>query len=135
MRKSLLQIYCLLVCIFTVACFSITLGLCLQNSVKLIWPQLIVEPPEGKIYKDKMQDQNLQEIAKKIAKLPPGVTYEQAQKVWDANYQRSVIEYEDKLAKERREALRAVINYLIIILVDIFIFVPHWRLAKRQADV
>jgi len=109
--KKILAIYCAAVCFFTVACFAVTLGLFLQQTVRILLPQITATSFEEVGIDTTLKQQK-------------GKTQEQTKKAWEANYKKG-------LTIARRAAIQDMINYSIILLVDLLVFIPHWRIIRR----
>jgi hypothetical protein len=126
--KKTLEIYCLVVCFFTVACFSITLGLFLYQAIRIALPQITVSAFKERGFDDALSKMPVmqQNALKQTLKVPAGYTYDQMQKMyWGLNYNTSI-------QVERRDALQLAIKYFIIIVVDLLIFIPHWRIVRSK---
>ena len=116
MRRSAIQIYALVVCFATLMCLVVSLGLGLYDVVRIAAPAFTLsgwQPYESNaefvlFWPDKKD-------------LPD----EELTRVRQAAYQ-------DALAGERHAAEQSAVFIAIILLIDIAVYVAHWRLARRQ---
>lgn len=138
--NKIVEFYGAAVCFFTTACFAITLGLFLQQIVRISLPAItsssfketgldveaskhdLAQAAQDAEETQRAQTAKIDHVAqvKRTRKTP-----EQIEKSWEADYRKN-------LQQERRDALQSSINYLIILLVDILIFVPHWRIIRKK---
>ncbi|SHK01108.1 hypothetical protein SAMN02745165_03742 [Malonomonas rubra DSM 5091] len=130
MMKTILEIYALAVCFFTVACFVITLGLALWNVVELSAPEFTINNQKyechqtDEAYRDCFSDQYKYRKKESPETFPTG----------EVLTKKREFEYSQIIKSERREALQGIVQKSIIILVDIILFIIHWKLAIRARE-
>ena len=134
MKKSLLEIYALAVCFFTVACFVVVLGMTLWDVVELSGPEFTIDNHTYKIhqsdeaYSESLTGRHGCDGEKKTDYKPP-----EGQALTEAREK----SYAQELRSERRGALQDLIKNLIILLVDLTVFVIHWKIgayARKSAS-
>lgn len=122
MKKSLLEIYALAVCFVTIICFAVSLGVGLYDVLEMSAPKFTLKSSDF----EKHQTNEAftrgwnEERRKKY-------TEEEIANLREASYQVA-------LAKEKRDAVQSLIRIIIIMLIDIVIFVIHWKIAKRARE-
>ena len=128
MKKSILEIYALAVCFFTIACFVVVVGLALWNVVTLIEPEFTLGNYTWERYHsdDAYKKQLVNDHrcgAEKPSYIPPeGAALTEARKH----------DLADALIIERRNAIQDLARYFIILLIDGIVFFAHWKLASRS---
>ena len=127
MKKSILEIYALLVCFSTVTCFVISLGITLYDVVKISTPEFTLNSNEYSRHqnndlfwndcgrynsdKEKIQRPSEDELTKK-----------------------RLDSYKLVIQSERRDASQSIVKALIIMLIDIIFFISHWHIARRARE-
>jgi hypothetical protein len=118
MRRSVIQIYALAVCFTTLMCLVVSLGIGLYDGVRIAFPgftlsgwqvyasnaHYVVFWPDKKDLPDE-QITNLREAA-----------------------------HRDALAGERHGATQSLLFVSIILIIDIVVYMAHWRIARTCAD-
>ncbi len=127
MKRSVLEIYALVVCFFTVVCFVVYLGMAVWSVVSLSAPEFTMN---GLWWQQYQSDESYKEhlvgiygrgTDKDNYVAPTG------QALTDARAKA----FGEQLATERHSAATELIHNIIILLINILVFVPHWRLASR----
>lgn len=128
MKKSWLEFYALAVCFFTVACLAIFSGMAVWNGVSMTAPALTLDNHEWSkhqtdiafrkawLIESRWHDENGQR-AEKLPESADIPTMRQAS-------------YQQVLASERRSAFQDLLQNLIVILIDLVLFVVHWKVAR-----
>lgn len=118
MKKPVLEIYTMTVCFVTLMCFTIALGVAIYDIVKISDPGFTL----------------------------PSHVYERHQsndafvKNADEQYSQEKItrlredSYEVALQAEKRSGVQSMVLALIIMLIDVAVFLPHWYIAKRVRE-
>jgi len=128
MRKTLIEIYALAVCFFTVACFAIFSGLAVWDVVQISAPEFTIN---SKVYEEHSDNESYKkrscyacadqlEAEKSFSE---GEITQSREKGW-----------ERELEIEKRSAVQSFARNLIIIIIDIILFWGHWVLAQRTND-
>lgn len=121
MKKSLLEIYALAVCFVTVICFAIVLGIGLYDILEMSNPEMTI-----KSYQYQRHQSN-EAFSRNKSKYKEKYSEAEITKIREKSY--SVA-----LKAEQRDAIQSFIRVLIIMLIDIIIFLIHWRLGKYARE-
>jgi hypothetical protein len=133
MKKSILEVYSLAVCFVTVACFAITTGIMLYQFVRTSDPEFTLNSYQyerlgdnDRFWKDTKPrcSEYDKEGCGDGGKRPPE----------DELTKKRGAVLEVALRNEVRNAKQSLVRCLFIILVDIFVFFPHWVLARRARE-
>jgi hypothetical protein len=118
MKRSLLEIYALGVCFVTLICFAIALGVGLYDVVEIVNPEFTLSDWEFE------KHQTNEKFLASWSKEKPIPPEDQVTALRKQSYAVAV-------EAERRSALQSLVMVAIIILIDIVIFLLHWRLGGR----
>ena len=155
MKKTLLEIYALAVCFAAMICISISSGIILYDVVQMNYPEATIEsyrldmpfyppPPPPPVVMQRSGSATASAV--NVDALPPEVLNPEPPKVWGGQLftgqpvealseqeieNREKERIEDALKNEQNDARRSLIRMLIILFVSSFVFLIHWRLAKR----
>ena len=121
MKKSLLEIYALAVCFVTIICFAVVLGIGMYDFLEMIKPELTLKSYQYQ--KHQTNEAFTRSWSKK--KRRPGEA--EITKMREKSYLVA-------LEAERRDAVQSFIRVLIIMIIDLVIFLVHWRLGKRARE-
>ncbi len=124
MRKSLLEIYALAVCFFTVACFAIALVIGLYDIIQITNPEFTLP---GWDFERHQSDEAFKRLWPKEKPPPPPKELTELRQE----------SYRIVLLNEQRNGMQSFAQMVIIILIDIVVFLGHWRLvagARETAD-
>lgn len=130
MKKTILEIYALAVCFFTVACFVITLSIMTWNIIEFSSPEFTLNNYEyqchqtDQAYKDCFSTQEKYTREKSPELFPTGETLTTER---ESSYTREI-------KSEQREALQSIIPSIIVITINLLVFLVHWRLARRSRE-
>jgi hypothetical protein len=116
MKRSI-EIYALFVCFFTLIWFAVSLGLVINQAVRIAFPQLTT--PISNYYNPANPP------APKGNTSTQGKTNDQMQTAWEASYKMSI-------QQEKHDAIRNMIREFISLIISALIFIPHWKLVKRE---
>jgi hypothetical protein len=122
MKKSLLEIYALAVCFLAMNCFAVALGIGAYDLLEMSNPNLTLNSHS-------YQQHQTNEAFKRRGwsndkeKLPEEEITEMREK-----------SYKVELEAERRDAVQSFIRVLIVMLINIGIFLIHWKVAKRARE-
>ncbi|WP_257255203.1 MULTISPECIES: hypothetical protein [unclassified Endozoicomonas] len=133
MRKTILEIYALLICSVTLICFAVTSGIMLYNLVSVVSPEFGLSSHDYKRLNNNDRYWNnikpscgeySKEGCGEAGKRPP--EGELTKKREDAR----------KLALEveARSSMQTFIKSLIVVIIDILIFIPHWIIGRRARE-
>ena len=121
MKKSILEVYALLVCFVTLCCFVISLGIGLYDAIEIVNPEFTIsafeferhQTNEAYLKSTSKYDENVKDLTE------------------DAIKEKREHSYNLELKSEKREGFQSLIQVLIIMLLDIVVFLVHWKLAKH----
>lgn len=134
MKKTLLEVYALLVCFVSISCFSITAGVGLYSAISVFSPELTIKSWEYERHQSnnrfwqehgpfafpvEMEKPKMGES--KLPKRPTEAELTQARKK----------SYVDALQSEQRSGLQTMLKTSIIALISMILFLVHWRIARR----
>lgn len=133
MNTRFVEIYALVVCLFSLGCFVITLGLAVWDVVEIGAPEFTLQTRE---YDCHQSDRAYTDCYSK--------RYEYSRKtnpipfpVGDELTEQRDREYDQKLRSKRRMALQDLLQKSIILIIDLVVFILHWKLAgktRREYD-
>jgi len=124
MKRNVLEIYALAVCFFNVACFVIVFGIAVWNVVSIAAPQFTMNNYEWQQFQsdDTYSKQlSMGHSCNKDYVAPTG------QALTDAR----VKALNDALASQRHGDISSLIHNIIILLINVVVFLAHWKLASR----
>ena len=128
MKRTLIEIYALAVCFFTVACLIIVLGIASWDLVQKTNPEFTIN---SKTYEDHLDNDSYLNRScykcKEKLNAEKELTAEQITKERKKSWQRN-------LDMEARSATQSFFQLLIIIILDIILFSFHWFLAKKNNE-
>jgi hypothetical protein len=121
MKKSLLEIYSLAVCFVTTICFAVALGIGTYDVLEMSNPELTLKSYSYQ------QHQTNEAFTRNWSKDKEKPSEEGITRMREKSYKVA-------LEAERRDAVQSFIRVLIVILIDMSIFLIHWKLAKRARE-
>jgi hypothetical protein len=121
MKKSLLEIYALAVCFVTIICFAVVLGIGMYDFLEMAKPELTL-----KSYQYQKHQTN-EAFTRSWSKKKRRPSEAEITKMREKSYTVA-------LEAERRDAVQSFIRVLIIMIIDLVIFLIHWRLGKRARE-
>lgn len=155
MKKTILEIYALAVCFAAVVCSTVTLGFGLWSVLEIAMPEFTVS---NYVYEN-YQDNESYLPSKRRCEDSDGLTAEEAaadaaaaaataaataESSGKADARRKCKPLSDaeitaererawnrELRKERRDGMQTLVRCLLVLLVNLIVFAPHWYLAKR----
>lgn len=132
MRKTIIEIYALAVCFFSVACLVITLGIALYDLVGIAAPAFTLDTRD---YERHQSDQAFLEsggTTTHIVRVEGGERREEITSATDsANLPKKREEsFQRALKAEQRSAGQSLVRSTIIMIIASIVFMIHWRLAK-----
>src|SRR4051812_25820249 len=124
MKKSILEIYALAVCFFTVACFVIVLGLAAWHMFEVAAPRFTIT---GQDYEHHQSDDSYRDwlISSHSSSDKPPYSAPQGAALTAAR-EKSLAEV---LHSQRRRGLQDLVQNLFFLVIDVLVFAVHWRIA------
>ncbi len=123
MKKTILEIYALAVCFIIIICFAVTLGMAIHDVIQIKYPSFTLNAWQ---YEKFQSNENFcsNKLVTGVKNQCPSQNENELTKMREAAYATS-------LKNEQRNGLQGLVNALIIILINIIIFIPHWIIARR----
>lgn len=121
MKKSLLEIYALAVCFVMVICFAVALGIGVYDLLKMVNPKMTLKSYAYQCHQtNEAFTRNWSKDKEKPSK----------HKITQMREKSYLI----ALKAEKRDAVQSFIRMLIVFLIDLVIFLIHWRLARKARE-
>lgn len=128
MKRTLIEIYALVVCFFSVACLVIVMGISLWDVVQIFSPKFTID---SRTYQTHLNNESYKRrhCFDCKAKLDQEKTLDEQEltlardKSWKEN-----------LEIEKRSAAQSLVRNIIIIFLDILLFSIHWYLIKKSGE-
>jgi hypothetical protein len=117
-KKTLLELYALVVCFATLTCFTVSLGIFSYDLVRLANPAFTLSGHQfnrhqsNEAFKGTCSSSEVSDSDEEQTKL-------------------RLESYERALAAEKRKGTQSLVYVLIVMLVNVLIFVPHWLIGVR----
>ena len=124
MKRNVLEIYALAVCFFNVACFVIVFGMAVWNVVSIAAPQFTMNNYEWQ------QFQSDDTYSKQLS-MGHGCNKDYVVPTGQALTDARVKALNDALASQRHGDISSLIHNIIILLINVVVFLAHWKLASR----
>ena len=130
MRRSILEIYALAVCFFAVACFVVTTGFLLWDIVRFAAPNFTIEAYTWDCHQTDEAYKECYGHLHSLTEERTGDVFPTGAALSDKRQR----DYDSNLRKHKREALQGIVKSSIIVILDILIFLFHWRIAARARE-
>jgi len=125
MKKSLLEIYALAVCFFTVACLVVVLGMAMWDGIQVATPDFTmysanwIKHQTDDAFREALIAEHRYRDEKSTYTPPTGADLTRAR---EESYARALL-------AERRDGFRELVRSLIILVIDMLVFLMHWKIA------
>jgi len=123
MKKNLLEIYALAVCFVTVVCAVFVTGIGLYDLLEISKPEFTLASHQYQryqsneaFYSSECEDGNKKKL-----------TEEEITK-------KRLAAYDTALKSEQRDAVQSLVKAFIVLVLDVLVFLFHWRLARRSRE-
>ncbi len=131
MKKSSLEIYALAVCFVALGCLVIALGIGVYDLIQIANPEFTLNAYE---YERHQSNQAFRgSPGRALRGIAPGIPVEPRQRPEEEITQQREESYQAALRSERRRGMQSLIRIVIILVIDVLVFVPHWLLARRTS--
>ncbi len=131
MKKSILEIYALAVCFVALLCLVIALGIGVYDLVQMANPALTVNVYEYERHQSNEAFRG--SPGRALRGIAPGIPMEQPpERPEEEVTQQREESFQAALRSERRRGLQSFIQVVIILVIDVLVFVPHWLLARKR---
>ena len=129
MKKSILEIYALAVCFVALGCLVIALGIGVYDLIQIANPEFTLNAYE---YERHQSNQAFRgSPGRALRGFAPGIPVEPRQRPDEEITQQREESYQAALRSERRRGMQSLIRIVIILVIDVLVFVPHWLLVRR----
>lgn len=126
MKKTLLEIYALLVCLFSLACFALFLGIAVWNCVSIVNPEFTLD---NRTWEAHQSDAAYSKYLVEQHKYTSDVKEYRPTQGSDLTFERQS-SYAQAIRAESRRALQDFVQKLIILLISMLAFGVHWKIAS-----
>ena len=131
MKKSILEIYALAVCFIALVCFVIALGIGVYDLIQIASPAFTMNAYE---YERHQSNETFRgSPGRALRGIAPGIPVEPTEKPEEEVTQQREESFQAALRSERRRGMQSLIQILIILVIDVLVFVPHWLLARSTS--
>ncbi len=130
MKKSILEIYALAVCFVVLVCFVIALGIGVYDLIQIANPEFTINAHEyerhqsNEAFRGPLGGRVLFGVA-------PGIPMESTERPEEEVTQQREESYKAALRSEQRRGIQSLIRIVIVLVINVLVFVPHWLLARR----
>lgn len=126
MKKTILEVYALAVCFFTVACLAITAGVAIYDVIQITAPQFTIDNyTYEKHQSNETFRKTLESCGDKDNK--PVLSETELTKKREESWAL-------EMRGEKHNGVQSLIFTLIIIFVSAIIFIIHWRIARLARE-
>jgi len=133
MKKTILEVYALAVCFFTVACFAVALGFFIYDVIGIANPEFTL--PHWEYTRHQTNDEFWGPSEFTPPRFIPGMEPAGQERVRpdaaELTTQR-LASYARVVANERRENTQTVVKSAIVIFIDMLVFFIHWIIVRRE---
>ncbi len=129
MKKSILEIYALAVCFVALVCFVIALGIGVYDLIQITSPEFTINVYEYERHQSNQAFRGSPERA--LRGIAPGIPIEPTERPEAEVTQQREASYQAALRSERRRGMQSLIQIVIILVIDVLVFVPHWLWIRR----
>ncbi len=123
MKKNMLEVYALAVCFVTVVCAVVASGIGLYALLSIAKPEFTLPAYQYQRFQTN-ESFNSSECAEGNKKK---LTDEEITK-------KRISGYAIALKNEQRESVQSFVKVAIVLALDAFVFLLHWRLARRSRE-
>jgi hypothetical protein len=118
-KRSLLEVYALAICFVALACFTIALGIGLYDIIQIGSPRFTIAAHQ--FSKHQSNDAFTRDWPKDKV-LPSDEEREK----------RRLESYRIALQVEQRDGVQGLTKVVLVVLIDVIVFLIHWRIARRE---
>jgi len=138
MKKTVIEIYALIVCLGAIACLAINAGLVIYNIVSLVKPDLTISDYQ---YINHQSNDSYWQHQSGYSNIPqlndfpfkPQKNSKPTQRPTESELTKQRLDsYQHVISAEKRSAVRDLILEFIIILVCAILFFMHWRFVLHR---
>ena len=126
-KNGLLGIYALVVCFFTLACFIVALGMAAWDVVEISAPEFTIRNYDYECHLSDEAYIDCYSSDHKYTREKSPITFPEGDELTDKRKSG----YAQLLRSERRGAVQGLAQKSIIMLIDLIVFIMHWKLFVR----
>ena len=150
MKKSILEVYALAVCFVALVCFVIALGIGVYDLIQIAHPVFTINAYQYDRHQSNEAFRRFPGLSGMVGPghlafgsggatgevvIEPGIPIEPTTPAAEEEVTRQREEsYQAALRSERRRGMQSFLRVVIILVIDVLVFVPHWFLARRIRD-
>lgn len=130
MKRSVLEIYAFAVCFVTMICFAVALGLGIYGAIGIVSPAFTLSSWEFE--RHRTNDDFWRIGGMREGPIPPGQATKEVERPSEEKLSRERLEsYSFVLLAERRNSMQTLTKAAIVMMINIVVFLLHWRLARQ----
>ncbi len=122
MSRSTLEVYSYAVCLLSLICGVVVLGLFTYNIVRVLAPSFTLDA-----WQVTSASSNLDFMRAYGKDLPTGLEENKITQLREEKHRQLIL-------LERRRGVQGLVFQGIILAIDMIVFVVHWRIGKRKAE-
>lgn len=130
MKKTMFQIYAFAVCFFAVVSFVITLGLFVWDVVQVSAPKFTLADYAYRCYQSDDAYRDCYSGDEKYVRDNSPLPFPRGA----ALTEKRETDYAHVIFAEKRRGLQGMARKAIVLLINVGVFLLHWRLARRERD-
>ncbi len=128
MKKSILEVYALAVCFATIVCFVVALGVAIYDIIQISSPEFTLSSYEYNRHQSndvfwERYKYGYDNRDKEMQRPPEEMLTKQR-----------LESYHQVIKAERRDAFQSLTLSSIILVIDVIVFLVHWRVARRARE-
>jgi hypothetical protein len=131
MKKSILEIYAFAVCFVALVCFVIALGIGVYDLIQIANPEFTISGYEHERHQSNEAFRGPPWGRATPFGIAPGIPMEPAELPEEEVTQQREKSYQAAIRSERRRGMQSLIQIVIVLVIDVLVFAPHWLLARR----
>jgi hypothetical protein len=124
MKKTIMEVYALLVCLFAVIVITISSSTLIYSAVGVIKPELTMK---AHMYEKHLNNDNF--------KSKKGISKEDAEKLSDEEITaKREAAFAQEIRIEKRDKSQSILNSAIFLFVSSIILLIHWKISKKSRE-
>lgn len=128
MKKTIVEIYALAVCFFTVACFVIVAGMTVWDTIEMTAPEFTINNVD---YEAHLNDESYRKWLIQRNQYRAENYTPPERKALSKSREES---WARELRAEQRGALQSLVKNIIVLIIALLAFVAHWKLAQGSRE-
>ena len=133
MKKTLLEIYALLVCFVSVVCFSIWLGIGMYSSIGILSPETTIDSWTYQRHQSNEKFRAVSLMAVNSFGIKGNI--EKPEQLPENTLTMNRLDsYAQALKAEVRSNTQSILRSVIVIVISMLLFLVHWRFLKPRKE-